>query len=180
MYVAKLYSLTSAETTFQEGEIGALQDNSYPLEFEGYNPQVAFKVMADHFGLKPSDFEIYDHFPFGLVLETGFLSDRDGNQASQYEIAEWKQGRKRLWNSFIQIKLYTVSLATADDYRKALSQSKSNPRKRKNSRKANPRRRKNSAAQRRAQSNASKAMKLYQSGKAKTLKSAWRMVKRGS
>ena len=56
----------------------------------------------------------------------------------------------------------------------------SNPRKRKNSRKSNPRRRRNSRAQAKAQSNAKKAMDLYHSGKAKSLKSAWRMVKRGS
>ena len=129
MYLAELTMLVSTEDSYEEGEIGIMYDQTYSLQTTGSTPKIALEEMAQNLGLERADFEIYDIPNF----VGGYLADDRGVQASKRDIELWKQGRKRLYNVDVKVRLEKLVPATLTEMKKALS--KSNPTRRRTARK---------------------------------------------
>lgn len=112
-------SWTNTKDKYEEGEVGDSRGVLFEKDL-GMFDTVADLVeeMSSRFGLSENmnDWAIYGEETHGDEgrIDVQMLVNEDNNEPSEREVAEWKAGKRTLWNAYIVIRFHLVTIGRVD------------------------------------------------------------------
>jgi len=106
-FIVSRFTAESNETAYEEGEIGGgafWTNRNIPVEGEFDTIAEALEAVCDKHCF---DFHLnwWEYDELNEDFFTDVLVDNDNSEADEDDIALWKEGKKRLWNCRIHVKI---------------------------------------------------------------------------